>query len=181
MDTHLTDAVFNDLLDPTITLLDVCRQHAIPIENLPAILSSDPFRIATEALHAATDLRAKALAPERRERALATLDTIVRQPPTSPAHTDCIRRAAGALLRATQPPRESSKKSPASRPYPEQPAEPAHAPTDSSETAVIGPETPTPPSFRDKSPGPMADVEASNHQPQGARDACHGRAASAGC
>lgn len=103
MDTpELTNDLFNDLLDPRIPTLDVCRKHAVPITDLRRVLESAEFQEAAEALIAAEELRAKALAPDRRERALARLDAITQQEPTTPTHTECIRRAASALLRAAK-------------------------------------------------------------------------------
>jgi hypothetical protein len=180
---ELTQALFTDLLDPAISLLDVCRRHALPIEHLHNVLEGEQFQSAVRALNRAMQLRAQALAPERTERALATLDAIARQTPTTPSHTECVRRAAGALLRATQPPKPP--KSPAKRretaPAAPQSGEPTPSPEHAeTQTPVIGPNFQTPSALPDKSPPLMADVETSNHQPQGAWDACHGRAASAG-
>ncbi len=181
---ELTQALFTDLLDPAISLLDVCRRHALPIEHLHDVLASEQFQSAVDALNRAMELRTRALAPERAERALATLDAIARQTPTTPSHTECVRRAAGALLRATQPPK--APKSPAKRREPAPAAPQSGEPTPPSEHAetpppVIGPDFETPSALPDKSSRPTADVETSNHQPQGAWDACHGRTASADC
>lgn len=183
MNTTLTDALFTDLLDPAISLLDVCRRHALPIEHLHDVLASEQFQSAVDALNRAMELRTRALAPERTERALATLDAIARQTPATPSHTECVRRAAAALLRATQPPKPP--KTPANRRQTAQKAPqsgdttppPEHTET---QAPVIGPDFQTPSALPDKSPPLMADVETSNHQPQGAWDACHGRTASAG-
>lgn len=179
----LTQALFTDLLDPAISLLDVCRRHTLPIEHLHDVLASEQFQSAVDALNRAMELRTRALAPERTERALATLDAIARQTPTTPSHTECVRRAAAALLRATQPPKPT--KEPKARrgatPVPPETTQttPSTEPADA-QSPVIGPDSETPPALPDKSLPPMADVEPSNHQPQGAWDACHGRAASAG-
>jgi hypothetical protein len=180
MNTHtLTDALFTDLLDPAVPLLEVCRRHALPIGHLHDILAGDRFQSAVRALNRAMQLRSQALAPERTERALATLDAIARQTPTSPSHTECVRRAAGALLRATQPPKEPKTRR-GTAPVPPQTGEDTPSPEPTiTETPVIGPEAQTLTALPDKSPRPMTDVEASNHQPQGAWDACHGRTASA--
>ena len=201
---QLTAHVFTDLLDPAVPLLDVCRRHGVPIEDLPAILESEPFQIASRALNRATELRAEALAPDRTERALATLDAIIAQTPTSASHTECIRRAATALLRAakstvgrapspspsaTQP--EHQAEAPADsdtssgtgfQPVSQQPDTPQSAPTENQAhpDPVIGPHTQTRAHDPDKSPPPMTDDDAENHQPQGAWDACHRRTASAG-
>lgn len=103
MEHHtLTNELFNDLLDPRIPMLDVCRAHAITVNQLSRILASPEFQDAADALDLAEQLRARALAPDRRERALATLDAITQQEPTTPTHTECIRRAASALLRAAK-------------------------------------------------------------------------------
>ncbi len=104
MHTHeLTNELFNDLLDPCLSTLDVCRKHAVPITDLRLILASDHFQQSAQALIEAEELRSAALAPDRRERALATLDAITQQQPSTPTHTECIRRAASALLRAAKP------------------------------------------------------------------------------
>lgn len=104
MHTHqLTNELFNDLLDPCLSTLDVCRKHAVPITDLRLILASEHFQQTARALIEAEELRSAALAPDRRERALATLDAITQQTPTTPTHTECIRRAAATLLRATKP------------------------------------------------------------------------------
>ena len=132
MEHHtLTNGLFNDLLDPRIPTLDVCRKHGIPITDLRDILASEHFRQAAEALIAAEELRSRALAPDRRERALATLDAIASQEPTTPTHTECIRRAAGAILRATKP-------------DPREPARTAKATTTAPDDNPAAPDTPTP-------------------------------------
>jgi hypothetical protein len=123
MHTHqLTNELFNDLLDPRIPTLDVCRKHAIPITDLRLILASDHFQQSAQALIEAEELRAAALAPDRRERALATLDAITQQQPSTPTHTECIRRAASALLRATKPDARPAR-TPAAAPEPTAPNE----------------------------------------------------------
>ncbi|MCC5824382.1 MAG: hypothetical protein LAT64_04330 [Phycisphaerales bacterium] len=126
---QLTAAVFTDLLDPAVTLLDVCRRHAIPIEDLPAILAGDQFQIASRALNQAMELRAQALAPERAERALATLERIIEQEPTTTSHAECIRRAASTLLRATKPEPRASARADATTPENPTPT-PARTPAD---------------------------------------------------
>lgn len=174
MEHHtLTNELFNDLLDPRIPMLDVCRAHAITVNQLSRILASPEFQEAADALDLAEQLRARALAPDRRERALATLDAIASQQPTTPSHTECIRRAASALLRATKEARTTNR-TPATdthdphthdpdthdpdtyEPESHEPATPNHTPPASALNNASTPTTHT---------EPFADAEPFNHTP----------------
>lgn len=181
MEHHtLTNELFNDLLDPRIPMLDVCRAHAITVNQLSRILASPEFQDAADALDLAEQLRARALAPDRRERALATLDAIASQQPTTPSHTECIRRAASALLRATKEARTPNRTPPTDthnphthdpdthepethEPETHEPATPNHAPPASAPTH---PSTPT------AHTEPFADAEPFNHTPSNTPAQC---------
>lgn len=171
MEHHtLTNELFNDLLDPRIPMLDVCRAHAITVNQLSRILASPEFQDAADALDLAEQLRARALAPDRRERALATLDAIASQQPTTPSHTECIRRAASALLRATKEARTPNRTPPTDTHDPDthesethEHATPNHAPATSAPTH---PSTPT------AHTEPFADAEPFNHTPSNTPAQC---------
>jgi hypothetical protein len=165
MDTHeLTNDLFNDLLDPRIPTLDVCRKHAVPITTLRRILESEEFQEAAEALIAAEKLRSKALASDRRERALATLDAITQQSPTTPTHTECIRRAASALIRATNEPRPPARavSTPAAdnENLPTHPSKPSPTPSENSAPDQPAPNGPTQHHHSPWLPHAIPDVEA---------------------
>ena len=114
IESRITPELANDLFTPSVPILDLCRRHGVALPDLVAIMETDWFRENADALDRAEQLRSAALAPDRRERALTTLDAITSQESTTPSHTECIRRAATAMLKATTPnePRASARAAP---------------------------------------------------------------------
>jgi hypothetical protein len=106
-------AVIRELLNPDTPLDQIAERHDLPIPDLLAILESDAFHAAADALARAESIRTAALAPVRRERALRSLTALASQEPTSATHAESVRRAATAILKETR--REAA----------EQPARPA--------------------------------------------------------
>lgn len=106
MQTHtpeLTAKLFADVLDDALSIPEVCNRHGLAIDELAAVTASPDFRKAVADLDAIHRARLAAQRPAREARALATLDAIAAQTPTSPTHTETVRRAASALLRHKHP------------------------------------------------------------------------------
>lgn len=116
MNTTTNPAVLRELLNPDTPLDQIAERHDLPIPDLLAILESDDFHAAADALARAESIRAAALAPVRRERALRSLTALAGQEPTSATHAESVRRAATAILKETRPDPDT----------PAQPARPAH-------------------------------------------------------
>lgn len=100
--TTIPPALLRDLLNPDSDLAAIAERHDLPIPALLDILESDAFREQADMLARAESIRAAALAPVRRERALRTLTALASQEPTSATHAESVRRAATAILKETR-------------------------------------------------------------------------------
>lgn len=132
--TTIPPALLRDLLDPDTDLAAIAERHDLPIPALLEILESDAFREQADMLARAESIRAAALAPVRRERALRTLTTLASQEPTSATHAESVRRAATAILKETRAtpadqPTSQPAPNPAARTPPHSPSPPPSAPS----------------------------------------------------
>lgn len=120
---NLPPALLADLFDHTLSLPDIARRHAVPLPDLTRLVASPAVaEVAALYAHAAV-VRADLLRPVLQAHALAALAKVIQQVPTTPAHTECVRKAAGAVLRwkfpvpDTLPPdRPVPRPNPAARP-----------------------------------------------------------------
>jgi len=106
---ELTHELFADLLDHTLTTFHICHKHNLAIDQLEAVADSPAFQSAARALERIHDARAAAMLPELRTRALTQLAHIIDQTPTTPTHTETVRRATATVLRWKPAPRPTTE------------------------------------------------------------------------
>ncbi len=106
---ELTHELFADLLDHTLTTFQICHKHNLAIDQLEAVADSPAFQSAARALEHIHDARAAAMLPELRTRALTQLAHIIDQTPTTPTHTETVRRATATVLRWKPEPRHTNE------------------------------------------------------------------------
>jgi hypothetical protein len=95
----LPPALLADLFDHTLSLPDIARRHAVPLPDLTRLVASPAVAEVAAAYAHAAAVRADLLRPVLQAHALAALAKVIQQMPTTPAHTECVRKAAGAVLR----------------------------------------------------------------------------------
>lgn len=93
----LTNALMHDLLDPTVSTLQLCDYHNLTLPQLIAITHSDEFAYFKAALKHMSAERKDLIDHEARYTAAAALKDIASQRPESDRHTETIRKAAAAL------------------------------------------------------------------------------------
>ena len=101
--TQLTTDLFHDLIDPCLSAIDICAKHDLTIEQLTDLIDSPEYRTAVEQLAHIEQTRIESTAPLRRRLALQVLQNIAQQEPTTPTHTETVRKAAAHLARISQP------------------------------------------------------------------------------
>lgn len=101
--TPLTTDLFHDLIDPCLSAIDICTRHDLTIHQLTDIIESSEYRTAVEQLAHIEQTRIESTAPLLQRIALQVLQTIAQQEPTTPTHTETIRKAAAHLARTTKP------------------------------------------------------------------------------
>ena len=99
----LSAALTRDLLDPTVSALDLCNYHDINLIELQAIINSNDFKKLKAAIEEINTARQTVIEPEARTAALATLTQILRQPIESQQHAETSRKAATKLEQITRP------------------------------------------------------------------------------
>lgn len=119
---NLPPALLADLFDHTLSLPDIARRHAVPLPDLTRLVASPAIAEIAAAYAHAVAVRADLLRPVLQAHALAALAKVIQQAPTTPAHTECVRKAAGAVLRwkfpvpDTLPPDQPVNRSPGPTP-----------------------------------------------------------------
>ena len=93
--TQLTQELIVDLLIEPKPTHTICAQHNLTLHELAEILESDAYQQLESDLTRIERNRAPAL----RRKLIASLETIANQTPTSPTHTEIIRKATTQLLR----------------------------------------------------------------------------------
>jgi hypothetical protein len=99
----LSAALTRDLLDPTVSALDLCNYHDLNLIELQAIINSNDFKKLKAAIEEINTARQTVIEPEARTAALATLTQILRQPIESQQHAETSRKAATKLEQITRP------------------------------------------------------------------------------
>ncbi len=146
----LTTELFADILNPDMHAFEVCHRHGLDLTQLRAVTDSAHFRHNVECMRAIQAARADAMLPAMQARALRTLDAVAAQPPTTPTHTETVRRAAAAVLRLKPD-------------TPPEPADPTH-PDSSADNA------------HDSSPDSTPNTTPARHEPFPTHDADSGHA-----
>jgi len=97
--TQLTAELVHDLIVEPIPTLDICAKHELNLTRLRELVESDEFAAIVTELNTIDRLRT----PVFRRRAINTLEAIMLQQPSGPAHAESIRKAAAHYLRITAP------------------------------------------------------------------------------
>ncbi len=107
----LTDELLEDLINPSMSALEMCQIHRLTLVELATILESESFKQAAAALARIATARQTIIEPEARALATARLADILKDKPTTPAHAETQRKAAVVLLKPskTQRPKPARK------------------------------------------------------------------------
>ncbi len=90
--------ILRDLLDPTLSCLDIARTHNLDPAFVRAAVHSDQFRQAAESMRDADQARTDLLWPSLHAQTVHTLAGIAHQPTTTAAQRESARRACTTLL-----------------------------------------------------------------------------------
>ncbi|MCR9075330.1 MAG: hypothetical protein NXI07_04755 [bacterium] len=95
--THaqITNELLHDLIAEPISVIELCTRHALTVDELHAIITSPAFTRLAEMLRAIQQAREAFT----RARLAQVLERIALTEPTSPSHTETIRKAAAHLDR----------------------------------------------------------------------------------
>lgn len=99
----LTPDLFFDLIDSSLSAIDICTAHELSFDQLEAVVASPDFTRASGRLKFVEQTRCQATDTLRRTAALRILEEIAAQQPTCPTHAETIRLAAAQILRVTHP------------------------------------------------------------------------------
>jgi len=108
MTPTLTNALLEDLLNPSISALDLCNDHQLTLPKLVAIISSEQFEKARECIEQISAARQSLIEPEARTAALSRLTDLLKDKPETEKHAETLRKAASKLL-TNRPPRRAVK------------------------------------------------------------------------
>jgi hypothetical protein len=98
---NITNALLEDLFNPSIAILDLCTLHDLSLPQLAAILESESFHSAKSAFDRINSARHSILESESKTLALARLADQLKDNPASPAHAETQRKSATKLLSIT--------------------------------------------------------------------------------
>ncbi|MFG0314443.1 MAG: hypothetical protein ACF8LL_09695 [Phycisphaerales bacterium] len=95
--THaqITNELLHDLIAEPISVIELCTRHALTVDELHAIITSPAFTRLAEMIRAIQQARETFT----RARLAQVLERIALTEPTSPSHTETIRKAAAHLDR----------------------------------------------------------------------------------
>lgn len=96
-----TDALLNDLLDPSINAIAICQRHTLTLHQLTEFLQGPLFESLNAAANALSQARTKLLALDIAPKALAALLTTTQSDQESRQLNETIRKAATKLLTIT--------------------------------------------------------------------------------
>gem|GEM_PF-5920575 len=111
---QLTAQLTRDLLDGSLTTLDLCDIHNISLPNLLALIQSPDFQTLSSAITQINQARTQLIESESKPAALETLTRVAQQPTTTPQSTETARKAAAKIYRPTQ--RKTKTKLPSTPP-----------------------------------------------------------------
>ena len=106
----ITNALLEDLFNPSISTLDLCNFHDLSLPQLAAVLESETFADARAAFERINAAHQSILTQESRTLALARLSDQLKDRPESPAHAESQRKAATKILSTTQPKTQAKAK-----------------------------------------------------------------------
>lgn len=115
----LTAALTRDLLDPSVSALDLCDYHDLTLNQLVALINSDDFKYLKSSIDEINAARQAVIQPESRTAALGALTQLTHRPIESQQAAETTRKAATKLEQITRTtpihPTKSSPDSPNSR------------------------------------------------------------------
>lgn len=95
----LTDHLLEDLLNPSIGVLDLCNYHELSLTQLDTIINSEEFRIAKRTIESVSRARRELMQPEAETLALARMTDLLKDKPQTERHAETTRKAAAQVLR----------------------------------------------------------------------------------
>ena len=124
--THaqITNELLHDLIAEPISVIELCTRHALTVDELHAIITSPAFTRLAEMIRAIQQERETFT----RARLAQVLERIALTEPTSPSHTETIRKAAAHLDRQLSKPTTESQDHPRPDPDPNPHPEPDTSP-----------------------------------------------------
>ena len=114
----LTNALLRDLLDPTVSTLDLCDYHDLSLTQITTIINSESFKRAKADFEEINTARASLVESEAKFHAPAQLNNITKQLAENQAQSETIRKAASKLYSR---PRNRKKAKPAQNQLPKTP------------------------------------------------------------
>ncbi|MHA7814666.1 MAG: hypothetical protein ACX94C_14880 [Phycisphaerales bacterium] len=150
--THaqITNELLHDLIAEPISVIELCTRHALSVEQLHAIITSPAFTRLAEMIRTIQQARESFT----RARLAQVLERIALTDPTSPSHTETIRKAAAHLDR------QLAKST--TEPHDQPPPDPDPGPDPDQDE----PDTTTP----QHTPAPEANTQQQATQPTGHHD-----------
>ena len=116
--TELTNDLLEDLLNPTLTSLELCQLHSLTLPQLATILGSETFKHAVECIERIASKREKLIDAQSKPLAKARLLDLLKSYPETDQQRETHRKAATTILRASPrtPPRPAPKAPPRTPP-----------------------------------------------------------------
>tara|TARA_R110002111_G_scaffold120276_1_gene183376 strand:- start:902 stop:1876 length:975 start_codon:yes stop_codon:yes gene_type:complete len=99
----LTAALTRDLLDGSVSALDLCDYHNLKLNDLIAIINSDDFKYLKSSIEEIDTARQSILESQARTAALSTLTKLTTRPIESQHDAETTRKAATKLEHITRP------------------------------------------------------------------------------
>lgn len=108
----LTDELLEDLINPSLSALEMCQIYQLTLVELATILESESFKQAAGALARIASARQTIIEPEARALATARLCDILKDKPSTPAHAETQRKAAMVILKGVPTAQSTPKPEP---------------------------------------------------------------------
>ena len=96
----LTDALLEDLVNPSISVFDLCNDHELSLKQLDAIINSEQFHRAKRTIESVSRARRELMQPEAETLALARMTDLLKDRPENERHAETVRKVATQILRA---------------------------------------------------------------------------------
>lgn len=94
----LSNFLLEDLLNPSISALDLCNHHNLSLPQLSAIINSEQFALAKQTIEEISRARRELMQPEAQTLALARLTDLCKDKPETPQHAETVRKAASKII-----------------------------------------------------------------------------------
>lgn len=106
----LTNHLLEDLLNPSISALDLCNYHGLSLPELNDIIESQEFQIAKRTIESISNARRDLMQPEAETLALARMTDLLKDKPETENHAETTRKAAAQILRQSSKPTQPKAK-----------------------------------------------------------------------